>query len=292
MLRVWAVLLAASVLSTAAQARSSRCGAGVISLERVRFGTAGSFHEYLDLALRNTGHRRCVIAGYPTLVLLDANGHALHGRVSDDMSVIPTRVTLGPRQRASFTLHYIGSGPCAHAVHAAAIRIVPPGIAERLVLRQQLDLCAPADLQVEPLRLTLSDTPRIPAASGGAPRYANFTRKAVRIIYSGDGSALLAGPDEISRHLRWTTWTATQGRASGADWHDDCIPDCARGTYTAYPASVHVYRPRVLGGYLLFTRMTVAYLGASPPYPAFRPASVTYRLDFQASYNSFFWAAS
>jgi hypothetical protein len=43
----------------------------------------------------------------------------------------------------------------------------------------------------------------------------------------------------------------------GADWIDNFIPDGAEGTFHAFRASVHVYRPR--GG--IFTRMTVTEQG-------------------------------
>lgn len=109
------------------------------------------------------------------------------------------------------------------------------------------------------------------------------------MVYSGDGAASLAGRGSTFGRLRWTSWTRTGGLAWGADWHDNCVPDCANGTYHDYPANVHVYRPQRVGGYLLFTRMTVDYIGARPPYPAYGHASITFRLDYNAAYNTFFW---
>ncbi len=88
------------------------------------------------------------------------------------------------------------------------------------------------------------------------------------IDYTGDGSALLGG---FTRHhrlhksspladfgrLRWTTYNARQGRAWGADWIDNFIPDGAAGTFHPIKVDVHVYRPR--RG--VFTRMTVTEHG-------------------------------
>lgn len=84
------------------------------------------------------------------------------------------------------------------------------------------------------------------------------------IDYTGDGSAFLGG---FTRHhglhkssplayfgrLHWTTYTARTGRAWGADWLDNFIPDGATGTFHAFKANVHVYRPRAG----VFTRMTI-----------------------------------
>lgn len=90
-------------------------------------------------------------------------------------------------------------------------------------------------------------------------------------------------------HLTWTSWNLTGGRAWGADWHNNCTPDCARGTYFAYRANVHVYRPEHMAGHMLFTRMTVTYTGAHPPYPAYRHGSVTYTLHYAPTYGGDFW---
>ena len=134
----------------------------------------------------------------------------------------------------------------------------------------------------------LHQTPRV-LASGGTPPYARFQWEPFRIVYSGDGAALVAGRGGISNHLRWTTWNHKEGLAWGANWHDNCIPSCAQGTYFAYRANVRVYRPRQVGTRLLFTRLTVTYTGARPPYPAYPHRSITYELRVDAVYNDFFW---
>lgn len=85
-----------------------------------------------------------------------------------------------------------------------------------------------------------------------------------RIDYTGDASAILGG---FTRHtglhkssplsdfgrLHWTTYNAREGRAVGADWIDNFVPDGASGTFHPFHATVHVYRPR--RG--IFTRMTI-----------------------------------
>lgn len=140
--------------------------------------------------------------------------------------------------------------------------------------------------QATPLRRT----PRIISFSDVRPTPAVLRRKPGRIVYSGDGSALLAGTGSTFKHLVWTTWTGTEGRARGADWHDNCKPDCADGRFTAYPTTVRVYRPRRVAGKLLFTRMTTTYTGARPPYPGYHHRAVTYTLGHDAKFNTLFWS--
>jgi hypothetical protein len=74
------------------------------------------------------------------------------------------------------------------------------------------------------------------------------------VIISQTGAAFLAGyrstgiRGRLSRYgrLYWTRWTATDGWANGGLWMDNCIPDCACGTYHAVRARVHVYRQNFL----------------------------------------------
>jgi hypothetical protein len=113
------------------------------------------------------------------------------------------------------------------------------------------------------------------------------------LVYSGDGSAFMAGLGASTRnsgHLHWTTWNQTQARGWGGDWHDDCTPDCADGTYSAYRVNVHLYRPEQLGGHLVFSRMTMTYPARRPPYPAYRTGTVTMSARYEAQYDSYFWS--
>lgn len=162
----------------------------------------------------------------------------------------------------------------------------------RLTLAAIVGLAVIVSLPTAVSAISLQRTPRIASSSGGTARYAGFQRKPFRIIYSGDGAALLSGRGRLSNHLTWTAWNDREGRAEGADWHDNCVPDCARGTYFAYRANIRVYRPRHVAGDLLFTRMTVTYTGRRPPYPANARGPVTFRLDHDTRYKTFFWTGS
>jgi hypothetical protein len=112
------------------------------------------------------------------------------------------------------------------------------------------------------------------------------------IIYSGDGAGFLAGRGSSARHpgeLHWKLWGRTEARGWGADWLDNCSPNCAGGTYHAYRATVHLYRPRQLGRHLVFTRLTMVFTGARPPYPAYKSGRSTLRALYDSQYNDYYW---
>lgn len=120
-----------------------------------------------------------------------------------------------------------------------------------------------------------------------------FQVKPSEIVYTGDGSGLLAGRGTSRRtrrfgRIHWTSWNSRTGRGWGGNWLDDCAPDCARGTFTAYPVNLKVYRPRVLAGHRLFTRLQVTYTGRRPSFVHTR--SQTWPLVDRRS--SFFWCFS
>jgi hypothetical protein len=106
-------------------------------------------------------------------------------------------------------------------------------------------------------------TPGVSAAAGlpavltqGRPA---FEIKPATISYTGDGTGLVGGADGRSvrhpGHLEWSTYTRRQGIAHGVVWLDDCDPDCAEGTFTSTPVSVHVFSP----AHGRFGRMTLTY---------------------------------
>lgn len=130
-------------------------------------------------------------------------------------------------------------------------------------------------------------TPR--GFDGGA-----LKRRPATIIYTGDGSALLAGRGRSGAqafgHLHWTSWGRRSARAWGDDWHDNCLPDCAGGTFTGYHANVTLHRPGWLGGRRVFTRLTVTYPRSRPPYPFYRHHRTwTARLVWTGSPGVYFW---
>jgi hypothetical protein len=131
---------------------------------------------------------------------------------------------------------------------------------------------------------------QVPAYDGPALAGKNPQVRPAQIIYTGDGSGLLAGRGTRSRRpkfgrLHWTSWNATEGRAFGADWADNCLPDCADGTFTPYPVNIKVFRPRVLEGHRIFTRMQVTYTGKLPE----RVHNRVQIWKVEASHGQYFW---
>src|SRR4051794_40237509 len=69
-----------------------------------------------------------------------------------------------------------------------------------------------------------------------------------RIIPSGVGSFILGGRPRGSGiaslgRLTWTAYNTKAARASGIAWRDDCVPDCAEGTYHPTPMHLRLFRP-------------------------------------------------
>jgi hypothetical protein len=80
-----------------------------------------------------------------------------------------------------------------------------------------------------------------------------------RIFVSADGAHYLA-------RLTWTGWGTPTARATGLDEVDNCLPDCAQGTFTGYPVKVTVtalipYGSQGLQGYSL-----IDFSAPSDPY--------------------------
>ena len=107
---------------------------------------------------------------------------------------------------------------------------------------------------------------KVPDA-GGHLANSQFQIRPASIQISGDGSFYFDGRRKPHHHaapLKWTSWTSTGGRGSGFNWVNNCMPNCASGTFHLYPVKLHVWRPRHVGGHFIFTRMTVTYTDGHP----------------------------
>jgi hypothetical protein len=116
-----------------------------------------------------------------------------------------------------------------------------------------------------------ASVPKLVSSAGPARAGRNPQVKPHTIIYTGDGSGLLAGTGKASRRpnfgrLDWTSWSATGAHATGANWIDNCLPNCASGRFTAFPVEIQAFRPRVVAGYKIFTRMKVSYTARLPSF--------------------------
>jgi hypothetical protein len=108
------------------------------------------------------------------------------------------------------------------------------------------------------------------------------------IVYTGDGSALFAGAQAVSKtdfgSIQWSKWTKKKAHGSGGNWLNDCKPDCARGKFHSYPVTLSLSRPRKVVGKHVFTRMTVTYTQNLPPH-----AAMTTTWKLRHSGKAFFW---
>lgn len=80
------------------------------------------------------------------------------------------------------------------------------------------------------------------------------------ILACGDGSNYLA-------KLNWSRWTTLSATAAGIDEVNNCNPDCVKGHFRGYPATVALSRPRRCAhvpGHKVFARMVLRYPDAHP----------------------------
>lgn len=109
----------------------------------------------------------------------------------------------------------------------------------------------------------------------GATRSRGLEVKPYSIVDSGDGSGVIAGTpmrgargiDRLFGRIRWTSWSYAIGASgTGKQWIDDCVPDCAGGKFAGYRVKLHAYRPALVGGQWIFSRITMVYTHNRPRY--------------------------
>jgi len=115
----------------------------------------------------------------------------------------------------------------------------------------------------------LAGRTQILVSDGNATAGKTLQVKPFQIIWTGDATGVFAGRGTAGKRpkfgrLHWSKWTATEGKGSGANWLNDCIPFCAAGKYTPFNANFDAYRPRVVSGFKVFTRLKVVYTGGVP----------------------------
>jgi hypothetical protein len=57
--------------------------------------------------------------------------------------------------------------------------------------------------------------------------------------------------------ITWTSWTATEASGTGTHSVDNCVPNCASGSYTKFPVTVQLSAPGDLGGMDVFTTISM-----------------------------------
>lgn len=81
------------------------------------------------------------------------------------------------------------------------------------------------------------------------------------ITYTGDGTGFLGGTDVRNQNsgIAWVRWATFRALGRGFNQLNNCRPSCAGGHFHGYPVRIEMWRPRSLGGVLVFTRMTIFY---------------------------------
>ena len=90
------------------------------------------------------------------------------------------------------------------------------------------------------------------------PGSAPSVRPATIMLACGDGNAFLA-------HLVWASWTATGATGAGVFTHNQCVPNCALGTFVSVPARVELGYPVQTRVGKEFATISYSYANPSPP---------------------------
>lgn len=73
-----------------------------------------------------------------------------------------------------------------------------------------------------------------------------------RITFGTDGTHFIT-------HLTWGLWQPSGARATGRYYIDNCVPDCAAGTYHEYPVTMALSHVITRHGRGYFARMTLRW---------------------------------
>jgi hypothetical protein len=92
---------------------------------------------------------------------------------------------------------------------------------------------------------------------------ANFAVRPASMSFGCCGQTFITGPHVSSQafrahkwgHIAWNRWRSTGAAGRGLIWFDTCHPDCARGKFQSFPASLQASRVRA-GRY---TRLVISY---------------------------------
>jgi hypothetical protein len=121
---------------------------------------------------------------------------------------------------------------------------------------------AAAIVAVVTLRVTSAATaPQLPVAYG-FDGHSGWHGGQIRphAIYFGAGGSLLV------RDITWVRWRDGSAAGRGTRLADNCIPNCAAGTYANSSASLTLWRVRDRAGQRYFSRMTISWTSRGRQY--------------------------
>lgn len=114
------------------------------SVEEIRGGaTAGSVYRGLEVT--NTSGDPCVLAGYPGVSYVDADGNQIGAAATRNTSEPAVSIDLQPGESAMATLKQTKAsnyGDQCEQVEASGLRVYPPSAYDSLIAEQHITACA------------------------------------------------------------------------------------------------------------------------------------------------------
>lgn len=111
----------------------------------------------------------------------------------------------------------------------------------------------------------LASAGSLPAMPTEACGGATVVVRPTLISPSCDGTFVFGGvARDLYGRIHWRAWTSTSAVGKGAVWVGTCNPNCAEGAHVPHGATLHLFRPRVLHGQLVFSRLSYTARGMGP----------------------------
>jgi hypothetical protein len=126
--------------------------------------------------------------------------------------------------------------------------------------------CVVAACQLVAVSSAAATIPVSPVDLNATEAYEGLQVEPATITYTGDGTGFLGGenPRDRDSRIQWTDWTSRRADGTGFNQLNDCDPFCAHGHFHRFRVRIELWRPTRIAGTLVFSRMTIFYLGARP----------------------------
>jgi hypothetical protein len=122
-----ACVVALALGASRAEAATPTCGSSQLSIRVVSFEDASGYRLW-QLAFRNLG-ATCSLQGFSRVVLLDQDGHRIHGGFRRETGFPASTVTLAPGESAFVAFTYLDGDFCSTGNFSAyGVRIFLPGV--------------------------------------------------------------------------------------------------------------------------------------------------------------------
>lgn len=141
--------------------------------------------------------------------------------------------------------HFRRGGLLTVSVTAVAVIAL---VATVIVIAAASQTHSPSTRDVMSLKVRVCTTPAISCFGKGGIAYMKAMPQ--QIITSGEGSTLV-------NDIRWSNWGKATATGTGTLEIDDCKPNCARGVYTGYPATIRLSSLMPYSGAEAYSNMTV-----------------------------------